>query len=144
MFFHSFQFVSIGHLFLQGKKSTVPKVEPCEPSPAAAEVASERRNRGPIADAVLSSGQVCVAWLGGKDGLGGVVLGVNRKKTCKCIIMINEKISKKIKAWNVGRCCLFYLEMLAHLFSLLCKDSIYMDSMGFHHLGWFFCSGLKH
>ena len=26
--------------------------------------------------------------------------------------------------------------MLAHLFSLLCKDSIYMDSMAFHHLGW--------
>ena len=73
-------------LLLREKKSTVPvtlvglkkipKVEPCEPSPATAEVASERRNRGPVADAVLSSGQVCVAWLGGIDGLGGVVLGV--------------------------------------------------------------------
>ena len=72
MFFHSFQFVSIGHL-------TVPKVEPCEPSPAAAEVASERRNRGPIADAVLSSGQVGVACWVGKMGWGGSCW-VNRKK----------------------------------------------------------------
>ena len=76
-FFPSFQFVSIGHPFYSGKKHPPsPKVEPCEPSPATAEVAAERRlPRGPIADAVLSSGQVGVAWLGGIDGWEGGRVG---------------------------------------------------------------------
>ena len=66
------------------------KVEPCEPSPDTAEVAADV-NRA-VAHAELSSGQVCVWGVVGKDRLGGR-FGVESKKPCKCI-MINGRISR--------------------------------------------------
>ena len=110
----------------------IPKVEPREQSPAAAEVAAERRNRGPIADADAVLPMARCVWRVGWERWVGSCWGWIEKNISNASWW-NGRISKikKTKAWNVGRCCLFYLEMLAHLFSLLCKDSIYMDSMGF-------------